>query len=66
MVDKLPKDFEMLFDFKATCAKLSYFSYVDNVELRVLEKEMFNMDLPIVDQWKTVEQFGKNKYKLRY
>ena len=64
MVDKLDEDFEMLFDFKATCAKLSYFSYVENVELIVLAKEMANLDFPMVDQWKIIEQFGKNKYKM--
>ena len=64
VVDKLVGDFEMLFDFKATCAKLSYFSYIDNLELRVFEKEMVNLDLPTADQWRTIQQFGKNKYKL--
>ena len=64
MVDKLAGYFEMLFDFKATCAKLAEFSYVENVEVKVLENDMFNLDFPIVDQWKTVEHFGKNKYKL--
>ena len=63
MVDKLAKDFEMMFDFKATCAKLPYFSYIENVEFRVLEKEMANMDLPTADEWRTIQQFGKNKYK---
>ena len=64
VVDKLVGDFVMLFDFKATCAKLIDFSYVENVELKVLAKEMVNLGLPTVDQWKTIEQFGKNKYKL--
>ena len=57
VVDKLAEDFEMLFDFKATCAKLSYFSYVENVELRVLEKKMINMYFLDVDQWNTIEIF---------
>ena len=64
VVDKLARDFEMLFDFKATCAKLSDFSYVENVELRVLAKEMINLDLPAIDQWKIIENFGKSKYRL--
>ena len=62
--DKLVEYFEMMFDFKATCAKFPYFSNVENVELRVLKKEMVIRDLPSVDQWRIVEQFGKNKYKL--
>ena len=64
VVDKLAGDFGLLFYFKATCAKLADFSYVDNLHLRVLVKEMVNLDFPTIDQWKTVEQFGKNKYKL--
>ena len=49
VVDKLAGDFEMLFDFKATCAELLDFSYVENVELEVLEKEMINLDFPAVN-----------------
>ena len=64
-IDNLDGDFEMMIDFKATCAKLQYFSYVENVELRVLEKEMINLDLPTIGQWKIIENFGKRKYKLR-
>ena len=65
VVDKLAEYFEMLFDFKATCAKLPYFSYVENVELRVLEKEMINLHFPTIGPWKIIENFGKRKYKLR-
>ena len=50
VVDKLAGYFEMMFNFKATCAKFPYFSYVENVELRVLEKEMVNLDFPTTDQ----------------
>ena len=55
----------MLFDFKATCSKLPYLSYLENIELRVLAKEMINMDLPVADQCKIVENYKKRKYKLR-
>ena len=54
VINKLAGDFEMLFDFKAMCAKLPYFSYSENVELRVLDKEMINMDLQVIDQWMIV------------
>ena len=64
MVYKLDGHFEMLFDFKATSSKLAYYSYVENVDLRVVSKEMVNLDLPNVDQWKTVEHFGKKQIKV--
>ena len=31
LIDKLAGDFEMMFDFKAMCSKLSDFSYSKNV-----------------------------------
>ena len=64
VIDKLDGDFEMLFEFKAMCTKLLDFSYSENVELRVLEKEMINMDLPVFYQWKIIENYRKIKYKL--
>ena len=64
MIEKLDGDFEMLFDFKAICSKFPYFSYPENVELRVSTKEMISLDMPIAHQWKTVENYGKSKYKL--
>ena len=54
LIDKLAGDFEMMFDFKATCSKLLDFSYSENVEIRVLAKEIINLDLPVVDQWNIV------------
>ena len=62
-IDKLLEDFEMLFAFRATCAQLPYFPCVEHVELKVLEKEMAILDLPTVDQWKKIENYGK--YMLR-
>ena len=47
VIDKLDGDFEMLFEFKAMCAK-----------------EKINLDLLVIDQWKIIENYGKNKYKL--
>ena len=59
MIDKLARDFEMLFDFKATCAKLPDLSYPKNMEIRVLAKEMISLDMPAADQWKTIENYEK-------
>ena len=52
-------------DSRATCAQLPENSYKDHVELRVLAKEMASLELPTVNQWKTIEKYGKTKYKLR-
>ena len=64
IVDKLADDFEMVFAFKATCARFPDYSYRDHVKLRVLSKEMFTLDLPSMDQWKTIEKYGRFKYTL--
>ena len=64
IIDKLSEDFKMLFAFKAACAQLPYFSYVKHVDLRMLAKEMASLELPTVDRWKTVEKYGKIKYRL--
>ena len=55
MIDKLTVYFEMLFDFKAICTKFPEFSYVGNMEVSVMEKEMTSLDLPTTDQWKLVD-----------
>ena len=62
LVDKLVVDFEIINTFRTVCSQP--ISYVDHVELRVLDKEMENMELSSVDQWKTIEKFRKTKYKL--
>ena len=49
-VDKLPEDFEIVYSFRATCAQLLEFSYVEHVELRVLAKEMAILKLPTIEQ----------------
>ena len=64
VIDKLVGDFNMMFEFKATCTKFPNFSYSEDIELGVLAKEMINLDLPVVDQWKIIENYGKSKYKL--
>ena len=60
MIDKLAGDFNMMFEVKATCTKFSKFSYSKNIELRVLAKEMINLDLPVVDQWKIIKKLWEN------
>ena len=65
IINRLSEYFEILFAFKATCAQLPEFYYAKHVELRALDKEMVNLEPPIVDQWNTVENYGKEKYRLR-
>ena len=65
MFDKFAKEFELLFDFKVTCAKVPNISYADNMELRVLAHEMVVAYLPNPEHWRTIQQFGSNKYKLQ-
>ena len=46
LFDKLAENFELLFDFKVSCAKVPNFSYTDNMELRVLAHHMVVPDFP--------------------
>ena len=64
-MDKLSEYFEMLYAFRATSEQLPKLSNMEHLELRVLAKEMASLELPTVNQWKTVEKYGKTKYMLR-
>ena len=64
IVDKLAMDFEIVDSFRMIGAKLPPISYVDHVELRILAKEMTNLEVSFGYQWKTIEKFGKMKYTL--
>ena len=64
IIEKLAIYFEILDQFIMRGSKLSPISYVDHVELRFLAKKMTNLEVPSGYQWKTIETFGKMKYKL--
>ena len=64
MIEKLAVEFEIINTFRVVCTQLPGILYVDHVELQVLGKEIANLELPTMDQWKTVEKFGRTKYKL--
>ena len=64
IIDNLANDIKMLFSFGFMCAQFPYFSYRDHVELRVMVKEMDSLDLPSPEQWKTVQKYGRSRYKL--
>ena len=57
VVDKLSSEFELLFDFIIMCTKLTMQSYLENLELNVLEEEMINLEMWIVNQWKVIENY---------
>ena len=63
--DKLVGEFKLLFDFKVACAKVTNFSYADNMDLRFLAHEMVVADLPNTEHWRVVQQYGPTKYKLQ-
>ena len=64
MFDKLSREFELLFGFRAVCTKFMAPSYHENLELGVLEEEMIKFKIPITEKWKVIENYGKTKYKL--
>ena len=64
VIEKLAVEFEIINTFRVVCTQLPGILYVDHVELQVLGKEIANLELPTMDQWKTVEKFGRTKYKL--
>ena len=49
--DKLAEEFELLFDFKVSCAKVPNFSYTDNMELIVMAHDMVVAYFPKLEQW---------------
>ena len=55
MVKKLSGEFELLFDFKYLCTGLPMPSYLENLELGVLEEEMVNLEILKTNQWKVIE-----------
>ena len=50
IIDKLASEFELVNTFKTIGAQLSPISYVDHVELKLLEKEMASLEIPSGDQ----------------
>ena len=62
--DKLAREFELLSDFKATCATVPDFSYTENMELRVLAHDMVIANFPGPDQCRSIQQYGSDKFRL--
>ena len=65
IIDKLAGEFELLYDFKATYATVPNFSYTENMEIRVLQHDMVVAYFPGPDQWRSIQQYGLNKFGLQ-
>ena len=62
--DKLTMDFELLFDFKATCAKVPETSYPKMMELKAQAYDMVVVTLPGPDLWRIIQLYGSTKFKM--
>ena len=63
VLDKLSSDFELLFDFKATCSKVPKISYLEAMELKTQAYNMMAMSIPGPDLWRVIQQYGSPKLK---
>ena len=61
LVEKLSSEFELLIDLIVMCKKLPAPSYPENLELGVLVEEMTKIEMPTVNQWKVIQNYGKAK-----
>ena len=64
IMDKLIEDFEILQIFLIVRGGFPVVSYEAYVDLEVSIREMTEYDTTSVEQWRTVERFGKTKYIL--
>ena len=60
----LTEDFEILQKKLIIRGGMPAVSYEDYMDLEVSIREMTEYDTPSVEQWRTVERFGKTKYIL--
>ena len=61
--DKLASEFELLFDFKATCAEVPETSYQEMMELKAQAFNMAVATLSGPDLWRSIQQYGSAKLK---
>ena len=61
--EKLASDFELLFDFKATCSKVPKISYPKMMELKAQAYDMMAATMPGLDLWRVIQQYGSPKLK---
>ena len=63
--DKLASEFELLFDFKATCVEVPKTSYLETMELKVQALDMAVATFLGPDQWRSIQQYGLRKFKVQ-
>ena len=63
--DKLASEFELLFDFNPTCAKAPEASFTETMELRVQSLDMVFTTCPGPDQWRSIQQYWSNKFRMQ-
>ena len=63
--DKLANEFELLFDFKATCATVPETSYRETMELKMQELDMALATFPSPDLWRSIQQYESRKFKMK-
>ena len=64
IIEKLTNDFKTFDQFLITKINFPPIPCTSYVELEVLINEMMGNDISNQEQWKYVENFGKNKYRL--
>ena len=63
--DKFNGSFELLSDFKTTCATVPDFSYTKNMELKVIAHDMDVATFPGPNLWKSIQLYVSNKLNLQ-
>ena len=61
---KLTSEFELLFDFKATCTEVPETSYSEMMEFKAQAFHMVVATLPGPDLWRVIQQYGLTKFKM--
>ena len=64
VIRKLSREFELLFDSKALCAKFPAPSYLENLELKVLVEEVLKLETPTTNQLKLIKNYSKSEQTL--
>ena len=61
--DKLANEFELWFEFKATCSKVPRASYPEEMELKAQAYDMVVAPLLDSNAWRIIHQYGSSKLK---
>ena len=61
---KMANEFELLFDFKVTCAEFPKTLYLEMMELKAQAFDMAVATLPGPDLWRSIQKYGSVKFKM--